>query len=478
MKKRIKKYFLGFLILFLLFLVIGAAAPFAKLKTAGREFQESLDVKDFYGDSVSVDRAMLMETNRSALEERIRLMNQAQERIILSTFDMRQGESTKDILAVLLEAAERGVSAQVLVDGFSAFVRMEGKSLFYALSSHPNVEIRVYNRMNFLEPWKTQGRMHDKYVIADDIGYILGGRNTFDYFIGEYETKNQSYDREVLVFNTAAGTEHTAESSLGQIRHYFEEVWNGEACTVFHDSERLREKRRVKEQLEMLKKRYEYLKEEYSECFREPEFEKRTVMVEKITLLSNPTGIYGKEPRVWYALSQLMEQAEQRVWIHTPYAVFSGDMYEGMRKICSRGKEVFMVINSVENGDNLFASSDYLRNKGDILKTGIELYEYDGGISYHGKSVLIDDTICVIGSYNFDLRSTYLDTELMLVIDSRKLNASLAGYMEAIQKDCKKPVSETEYEIPEHITVAPVPFYKRILWKIIGIVMQPFRFLI
>ena len=36
----------------------------------------------------------------------------------------------------------------------------------------------------------------------------------------------------------------------------------------------------------------------------------------------------------------------------------------------------------------------------------------------HTKTMLIDGSTSIVGSYNLDLRSTYLDTELMLVIDS------------------------------------------------------------
>ena len=52
----------------------------------------------------------------------------------------------------------------------------------------------------------------------------------------------------------------------------------------------------------------------------------------------------------------------------------------------------------------------------------------------HTKAVLIDERLSVVGSYNLDMRSTYLDTELMLVIDSEKLNqqirATESDYME------------------------------------------------
>ena len=67
--------------------------------------------------------------------------------------------------------------------------------------------------------------MH-KYVIADDIGYILGGRNTFDYFIGSYPAASRSHDREVLIYNEKQGTPDSAGSSLYQVESYFNRVWN------------------------------------------------------------------------------------------------------------------------------------------------------------------------------------------------------------------------------------------------------------
>ena len=80
---------------------------------------------------------------------------------------------------------------------------------------------------------------------------------------------------------------------------------------------------------------------------------------------------------------------------------------------------------------NPFGSADYARNRNRILNTGIDIWEYEGGYSYHGKSILIDDDLSVIGSFNMDMRSTYLDTELMLVIRSKDINKQLEeGMME------------------------------------------------
>ena len=201
-----------------------------------------------------------------------------------------------------------------------------------------------------------------------------------------------------------------------------------------------------------MEERYRQLTKKAPELF-EPEwdYEQHTYEAGSIRLISNPTEIYAKEPVVFYKLVQLMKEAVP---------------------------DVKILLNSVENGDNFVASSDYLRNKDKILETGIPLYEYDGGISNHAKSILIDDDLSVIGSYNLDLRSSYLDTELMLVVESRELNRELCGYMDEMEADSRKVLSDGTYEVPEHVTVEEVPLWKRAAWGVVGFLLQPFRMLI
>lgn len=49
--------------------------------------------------------------------------------------------------------------------------------------------------------------------------------------------------------------------------------------------------------------------------------------------------------------------------------------------------------------------------------------KHQGENSIHAKSYVIDDRITAIGSYNLDPRSAYLDTELLIVIDSPEFTA-------------------------------------------------------
>lgn len=477
--KQLQRIVLLGLLFVVLYLIIGAVAPFIHYKKISKETKVQTDVvSKVYDTKNGTDRAKLLETNASAWEDRIRLLHLAKDRIILSTFDMREGKSTTDLAAILLKKADEGVKISILVDGLNGEFRMHDNDFFYALSSHENIEIRFYNPMNLFLPWKTQGRMHDKYIIVDDLAYILGGRNTFDYFIGEYKTNNRSYDREVLIYNTKHGTGENQDSSLYQVEDYFTSVWNSDYVETFGKEKEIQTRETVKEKKESLLNHYRQLVKEKPEYFEDYDYEQDTVPTESVTLLSGDIGIYGKEPKVLYQLEQLMSQAKEAVRIHTPYAVCNSYMYDVLRKVKESVPEVTMMINSIENGDNFFASSDYRINKKNVVETGVQIYEYDGGNSYHGKSIVIDDNISIVGSFNYDLRSTYMDTELMVAVNSKELTAQLTENMEALEKDCRKVVTAKEYEVPDHITVQEIPTIKKAAMFVVGWVSQLFRFLI
>lgn len=462
----------------LLYLFVGMLAPFARQKwiEAG---ENPYRREDFYAradEGMGVDRAHVVEENTEALELRIRMAEEARERIILSTFDFREDESTWDYAAALLAAADRGVHIEIMVDGISGFLRMERNPFFYAISSHPQIEVRIYNKPNLLKPWGLNGRMHDKYVICDDKAMLLGGRNTFGYFLGDYEVDDRSYDREIMIYNTDYEN-GTAKSVISQVEEYYYGIWDGPYMSVFHDSESLREKAKVKDCIEKLKERYQGLREQYPQCFGDYSYEEHTVAVRKATLISGETGIYGKKPYVWDTLKNLMADADEKVVLHTPYAVLDSQMEEGMKEIAEKVDDFSMILNSIENGDNVVASSDYRIHKKDIVATGVQMYEFDGGDSSHGKSILIDDDMAIIGSYNLDMRSTYMDTELMLAVHGEEFSSELKSHMDVFQEKCRKVLDAKNYEVPEGVTVQEIPLKKKIIFRILGPLLQPFRYL-
>lgn len=416
--------------LFLLFILIGIITPYIKQPEVSQSYQDEFNIEDYYGTHTSKDRATILEKNDVALEERIRLIENAKNRIILSTFDFRSDVSGKQIISSLIQASNRNVKVQILIDGFNFFTHMQGNPYFYSLVSQENVEIKIYNQINLITPWKGMSRMHDKYLIADEEVYILGGRNTFDYFLGNAD-EHKNYDRDVLVFNN-----DYEDSSLYQIIGYFDKIWNQKECKLWEPREWIYQTKHVKDANIKLDEIYHDIIVNHNDWRKKEDYKVKTVEVNHIQLISNPTALYSKEPTGFYNLTQIMSNAEEKVIIHTPYIICNEMMYNSFQKICHH-VDVTLMTNSASNNGNPFGAVDFVLNKEKILNTGLNVLEYNGGVSYHGKSILIDDHMSIIGSFNMDMKSVYQDTELMLFIDSEPLNQLLSENMETYHEDCK-----------------------------------------
>ena len=175
--------------------------------------------------------------------------------------------------------------------------------------------------------------------------------------------------------------------------------------------------------------------------------------------MSNPIHTGAKEPVVWYTLGELMKNAKERVKIHTPYIICNEMMYNTWADVAKNVSEFSVMTNSAANNGNPFGSADYALNRDKIVDTGIDIWEYEGGFSYHGKSILIDDNLSVIGSFNMDMRSAYLDTELMLVIRSSEINKQLEEGMMTYEKMSRQVLEDGTYNNPYH--VEPIALTKK-----------------
>ena len=459
---------IGFVLAVIIGIVTIALVSYKKQPKLTDGEKQELDNTDLLKRQTSPERAKIIEDNNDALKERIRMISQAKEEIILSTFDFRSDDSGKLILGALIDAADRGVSVNVIVDGVSGFLRMRGNAYFEALAAMPEATVKIYNKVNPLKSYKSMGRLHDKYIVIDRQNYILGGRNTFNYFLGDNEG-HKNYDRDVLVY--CAKTDEN--SSVNQLIDYYDSVWNyKESKTLLSSSktsykEKIAAKDKVKTAKDELLAGYEAYCADNQEFVDNTDYASETVEVNSIALLSNPIDYEVKKPVVWYQLVRLMKSADSKVKIHTPYIICNDYMYEGLTEICDKVENVSLMTNSIGNNGNPFGSADYYVNKDKILNTGLEVWEYEGGYSYHGKSILIDDNISVIGSFNVDMRSVYLDTELMLVIDSREINSQLNEAMESYEHIARKADADGSYDNPYDVEPVELTPYREKRMKLI-----------
>lgn len=465
--KILSKVKLRHLILILVVLyIIALVICFFTHKNVSDSFKKRFASKTFTSEFTGPERAAYIADNMDALLYRLRMIEEAEHEIILSTFDFNCDESGKDIMAALLHAADRGVHVRVIVDGFSGLLDMSGNPYFQALASHDNIELKRYNPINFLKPWTMQARLHDKYLIIDDCMYLLGGRNTMNLFLGDYsDAKN--LDRELFVYIPAPADNiapaesvnippsqtdisspgQTLATSLEELQEYFEKVWTlseSEFYLCDKPSKKVHEKK-----LE-LEEHYQNLTVTYPSMLEFWDWNALTMETGKITLLTNPIEANNKEPHMWYALSQLMKQGKE-IKIYTPYIICGEEMYADLTEICDTVDSVEIITNDVASGANPWGCTDYLNQQERIRATGVQVYEYLNKDSSHTKAYLIDDRLSIIGSYNLDMRSTYLDTELMLVVDCPELNALIQDEFTRDKTYSRTMISGRDSENDENI---------------------------
>lgn len=444
-------------LLWLIYAIICLTIPplFRKTTTEKEPYQEN--------ETMEQERVLSIDDNIDALQWRLCLIEAAQERIVLATFDFRDDNSGQDIMAALFHAADRGVEIQILVDGINGTLWLTGSKNFRELAAHENVQVKLYNPVNLLKMWKLNYRMHDKYLIADDFAYILGGRNTDDLFLGNY-VDSYNEDRDILVYETVPGEGR----SYLQLEEYFEQVWNLSCCKEY-------EKSAFGEG--QLEEHYQTVKTKYPDAFAEPDWEKVTVETNGIELCTNSIEPKNKQPQLWDRIMEELKQ-EDDILIQTPYVICSRKMYQDLTNVSVSGSKVELITNAVESGANPFGCTDYLNQKKNIQKTGAHIYEYLGAQALHTKAILAGDRISIVGSCNLDMRSIYLDTEMMLRIDSPELNASIRRQVEELKKESRHVFPDGTVADGEHYQPLEQDIGKKVFYGVLRLVMIPFRHLL
>ena len=463
MKKIIKRTGKIFCLFLLIVVLVNILSPLFCRKP-DETYVESLRKTEFTSETAGVERICCIDDNEEALLWRLRMIGTAKESIVLSTFDLRADDNGTKILAALNCAAARGVKIQLLIDGIYQQLFLAGSSDFQALASYENVEVGVYNPVTPVNLFKVNYRMHDKYLIVDEKMYLLGGRNSNDIFLGD-QTKGINEDRDILVYDTSEGQ----GESLNQLQDYFHKIWK-ESCVSIKKG---KQSSKYTDAYRHMEEIYTSLLKKYNDIETYSAWEKDTTEANKITLINNGTEAGRKTPQVLQAIQYLTENADH-VIIQTPYVICNGYMYDVLQGISDHAK-LQIVLNAVEKGSNPWGCTDYLNQKKKILETGADVYELMNDYPVHTKAVLINDRLSVVGSYNLDMRSTYLDTELMLVIDSEKLSQQIheteSDYMEK-SKEVLANGQETE---GAKYQKKVLNWKRRLYYGVLRIIIRPLR---
>lgn len=129
---------------------------------------------------------------------------------------------------------------------------------------------------------------------------------------------------------------------------------------------------------------------------------------------------------------ELINQAQKRLYICTPYLILDNDLLSCLRLAAKRGVDVRIYTPGVPDKPTIYQlTRSYFPH---LLRAGVKIYSYTPGF-LHAKTWLVDDRIAAVGTVNLDYRSLYLHFENSVLI-----------YGGAVLDDVRRDLAEIEKE--------------------------------
>ncbi|OLS01916.1 phospholipase D-like domain-containing protein [Tissierella creatinophila] len=457
-----KEIFFRGLKFYLVYIFIFAILLFAIQKPIEKKHIEAPSKNYMDLESRKKDRVALIESAEDALLVRLNLIESAEETLDISYYTLIDGKSTQLLLGSVLDAADRGVKVRILLDGIFHNLKGNLKDAIYGFKLHPNIDLKLYESFNLLSPWTWNNRLHDKLIISDKRLALIGGRNIGDkYFLIEIMKEQFVKDRDVVLFKEDSAED--VPSTVMDMKNYYNSLWNYKHSNEPIKKIKSRQKKKGNLFNENLRSIYKEFKGEYLKEINEIDWYDYTLETDSIKFVYNPIGRLNQDPWCLRELVNLASQTEKSIFIQSPYIIPSRNMKSKLNNYDIDLEKVNILTNSLSSSPNPFAIAGYYNNRKEMVDKVGQIYEFQGPESIHSKTYIFDDTISVIGSFNFDARSSYINSESMVVISSKEFTQQLK---ENVQVDLNNSLivdKDYSYIYDDKVQEGKVSEYKKII---------------
>lgn len=396
---------------------------------------------------------------------RMQMIGTAERALDLQYFIFRGDDTGRLLTNALLAAADRGVHVRVLLDDGQT---VAGDEQIVALAAHPQIEIRYFNPFAYRGHYlllrgfefafhasRLDYRMHNKLIVADNATSLVGGRNVGDQYF-QIDPDSQFADDDIFV----------AGPAVQKLSASFDAFWNSalaipaQALAYGRPTQAALSERRTQLAAQQAKAQaagVDYLLRAQS---GEP---LSGIEQGELPLVWANTQVVWDSPekkrvqdgsmsgRLMYEpVAKVAAAVQSELIMITPYFVPTKQEMQLIVDLRQRNVQVRILTSSLAGTTELFAHSGYMHYRRQLLDAGVELYEVRpmlgstrgsgqtaaisraGNYGLHAKLFVFDRQKLFAGSMNFDQRSTRLNTEVGLIIDSAELAQQTAMRFDAM----------------------------------------------
>ena len=398
----------------------------------------------------NVSGATLIEDGMSAFFIRAAFARMATKTIDIQTYIYSNDFSSRVLIGELKNAADRGVKVRILIDDYGTNSDIADVVL---LNQHPNIEVKIFNAVKhrwrilyypqiLMDFNRLNSRMHNKLFIVDNIALITGGRNVgSNYFMPE--TSANFSDTDVLFLGEI--TRGASES--------FNKYWTHHLAVPAYVIPKAKSKcamRKLEQKFAELERRSAENIRWYNKIISLAVYEFKNGLFDfcwgRGRFIADPPGkvempMENKEKyrgEIILALNRLWRETKHSVYVSAAYFVPGRGGMDLMRDEEKSGVHITIVTNSLSSTNAPTAFGKWENYRDELIDSGADVYEFMTSAEnirarinerrrerkkphfsvMHSKTIVFDDKISWIGSFNLDPRSAYYNTENVAIFES------------------------------------------------------------
>jgi cardiolipin synthase A/B len=330
-------------------------------------------IKPFPGEAfeVSGHRLHLVHAPRDRLDAVLSLINEAQQSVRMFSYMFGFDETGREVLAALTDAAKRGLFVQLIIDSFGSG---DNKDSFFDPLVAAGGQYHCFSSRWGLGYFV---RNHQKILIVDEEHALVGGFNITDHYFGR--RGNESWE-DLGVIVSGPEVAHLVE--------YYDEL------------DRLSEGGHI-----AFRKMRQLIRQ------WRPGDGKVQWLIGGPTNRISPLGL---------VLKRALERA-RRVDIVAAYFSPSQTILRRIARVTKRDKGSRLVMaGRTDNGATISAARSLYRY---LLRRKAQIFEFQPR-PLHMKLFVVDDAV-YIGSANLDVRSLFINMEIMVRVEDKAFAARL-----------------------------------------------------
>jgi cardiolipin synthase len=298
-------------------------------------------------------------------------ISQAKHYIHIEYYKWYNDSIGRHLLDALAKAAQRGVKVRILYDAFGCSGEEPNVTdEFIASYRSRGLDLVGWDPMRFPYINHALHRLHRKMVVIDGRMVYTGGLNIADYYIHGKPELGKWGDMHARLEGPI----------MDEYQRLFADMWYKETG--------------------------EYLD---SLAYRSPEahlYDDLHGGYEAFVVDREPGR---KSARIRQSYISCLDNAQKRVRIINPYVILVSSVRKALRRCIERGVEVEILLG--HKGDNLISEVSTAREVYNLARRGAKVW-LCRKCFHHDKVMIVDDSLCTVGTANLDARSLSYDYEV------------------------------------------------------------------